>query len=70
MNITFHAGERFLQRVFKMSKYTKQQVLNAMTLLAKDLSNISTVQSRFILPSFPNYLGVRVNRTLVTIIEK
>jgi len=38
MNITFHAGERFLQRVFKMSKYTKQQVLNAMTLLAKDLT--------------------------------
>jgi len=70
VHITYHAGERFLQRVFQMTDYTKKQVFNAMRLLKKDLMNVSTTKSRFILPSFPDFLAIRVDKTLVTIIPK
>jgi hypothetical protein len=70
MVVTYHAGERFLQRVFNFTNYSKKQVLNAMKLIQKDISNISTSQTRFVLPTFPDFLGVRVENKLVTIIPK
>jgi len=69
MRITYHAGERFLQRVFQFSSYSKRQV-HAIFLLTKDLSNLEVKRSRVPLPSFPNYYGVFVENTLVTVIPK
>jgi len=70
MRVSYHAGERFLQRVFNFRDYTKRQVLNAIKLIEKDISDIQYHNSNFVLPSFPKYRCVVVEDTLVTIIPK
>ena len=71
MNITYHAGQRFLQRVFNFTSCSRMQISNAMKLLERDLLNIDLRnKSRIILPSFPNFHGVFVENTLVTVIPK
>jgi len=70
MRVSYHAGERFLQRVFHFTEYTKKQVFNAMKLLEKDIANIEYRQANFVLPSFPDYRCVVADNTLVTIIPK
>jgi len=40
MHITYHAGERFLQRVFQYTSYKKEQVINAIKLLKRDFTNV------------------------------
>ena len=71
MNITYHSGERFLQRVFGFTSYSRKQISNAMKLLERDLYNLQLRnKSRVILPSFPNFYGVFQQNTLVTIIPK
>ena len=70
MKVSYHASERFLQRVFKFKEYTQKQVLSAMRLIEKDISDIEYHGSRFVLPSFPNYRCVVEGDTLVTIIPK
>jgi len=68
--VSYHAGERFLQRVFNFTNYTKKQVLNAIKLIEKDIANIEYHSSNFVLPTFPSYRCVIVDNTLVTIIPK
>ena len=71
MRITYHAGERFLQRVFSLTSYSKEQIVNAMKLLERDLANLQTRnRNRVVLPSFPDYHGVFREDTLVTIVPK
>ena len=70
MRVTYHAGERFLQRVLNFKEYTKKQVFNAIKLIEKDISNIEYRNANFVLPSFPNYKCVVANKALVTIVPK
>ncbi len=70
MYITYHASERFLQRVFHLTNYTKQQVLNAMKLIERDIKNVHNRGKNFILPSFPAYNCIVKENALVTIIPK
>ena len=71
MKITYHAGQRFLQRVLKFTSYSQIQINNAMKLLELDLFNIERRNKhRVILPSFPDFYGVFVENTLVTVIPK
>ena len=71
MNITYHAGERFLQRVFGFTSYSRKQISNAMKLLERDFYNLQLRnKSRVILPSFPDFYGVIQQNTLVTVIPK
>jgi len=35
LKVSLHAAERFLQRVFEMSDYTKQEIINATKLFKK-----------------------------------
>jgi hypothetical protein len=71
MQITYHAGQRFLQRVFEFTSCSKEQIVNAMKLLERDLYNLQLRnKSRVVLPSFPNFYGVFVENTLVTVIPK
>jgi hypothetical protein len=70
MKVTYHAAERFLQRVFQWSRYTKKQVELAKKLIAKDIKHLKTHRTHFILPSFPDFVGVSVEGTVVTIIPK
>ncbi|CAA6809403.1 MAG: Unknown protein [uncultured Sulfurovum sp.] len=71
MQITRHAAERFLQRVFSFASYNKEQIRNAIHLLERDLYNLQLREKRrVVLPSFPNFYGVFVENTLVTVIPK
>lgn len=71
MKITYHAGQRFLQRVFKFTSCSQTQIVNAMKLLERDLFNVERRnKSRVILPSFPDFHGVFVENALVTVIPK
>jgi len=71
MHITYHAAQRFLQRVFDFTSCSKTQINNAMKLLERDLFNVDLrSKSRIILPSFPNFHGVFVQNTLVTVVPK
>lgn len=71
MHITYHAAERFLQRVFRFTTYSKTQIHNATRLLERDLSNLQTHnRHRVVLPSFPNFYGVLTENTLVTVVPK
>ena len=71
MLITYHAGERFLQRVFQFTTYSTTQIESAMQLLERDLYHLQLRnKSRVPLPSFPNFYGVFQENTLVTVIPK
>jgi len=70
MKVTYHAGERFLQRVLGVYEYTKKDVINAINLIAQDIKNIVTHRQRFILPTFPNFNAIVKNNAVVTIIPK
>jgi hypothetical protein len=71
MQITYHASQRFLQRVFKFTSCSRKQISNAIELLEQDLFNVELRnKSRVILPSFPNFYGVFIENTLVTVIPK
>ncbi len=70
MNITYHAGERFLQRVFHLTSYTKYQVFQAIKLIEKDIFNVHHRNKNFILPSFPDFNCIVKENALVTIIPK
>lgn len=71
MHITYHAAQRFLQRVFEFTSCSRTQIRNAMRLLERDLANLELrSKSRVVLPSFPDFHGVFVENTLVTIVPK
>ena len=71
LNITYHAGERLIERVFNMAKYSHNQVIDAMKLLKRDLRNIEYRNRKYVpLPSFPGFYGVIADRTMVTVIPK
>jgi hypothetical protein len=71
MRVTYHAGERLIERVFEFAKYSHAQVIEAMRLIKRDLADINCRNRKFIpLPSFPGFYGVVADRTLVTVIPK
>jgi len=70
INVTYHAAERFLQRVFELTDYTQKEVFKAMQLISKDIKNIQNRSKNFILPSFPLFQAIVRENTLVTIIPK
>ena len=70
MNVTYHAGERFLQRVFNLTKYTKKQVYSAMKLIESDILHVQHRSKNFVLPSFPEFNCIVKENALVTIIPK
>jgi hypothetical protein len=71
LKVTYHAGERLIQRVFDLAKYSHRQVIDAMKLIRRDLADVEYHNRKYIpLPSFPGYYGVIADRTLVTVIPK
>ncbi len=71
MKITYHAGERLIQRVFDVAKYSHKQVIDAMKLIKRDLVDVDCRNRKYIpLPSFPGFYGVVADRTLVTVVPK
>ena len=70
MNVTYHAGERFLQRVFNLHTYGRREVFNAIELIRRDVENVQHRNKNFVLPSFPNFNCIVKENTLVTLIPK
>jgi len=71
MYITYHAAVRFLERVFGYTTFDSKQIENARILLKRDLNQLQLrYDGRYVLPSFPEFLGVFKNRSLVTVLAK
>ena len=70
MHITYHAAERFLQRVFHLTSYSKQEVYKAMQLITKDIADVDHRSKNFVLPSFPEFNLIVRENAVVTIISK
>lgn len=71
MRVTYHAGERLLQRVFQFATYTKKQIHDAVQLIERDVRDVEyRNKKRFILPSFPDFCAVMAEDALVTVILK
>jgi hypothetical protein len=71
LKVTYHAGERLMQRVFDIAKYSHRQVIDAMKLIKRDLADVEYRNRKYIpLPSFPGFYGVIADRTLVTVVPK
>jgi len=72
MKITYHAAQRFLERVMSRVKYTHQDVEFAMRYLEKLLKNvvIGNRVKHFVLPGFEDYKVVYRENVVVTIVPK
>jgi hypothetical protein len=70
IHITYHAAQRFLQRVLNFTNFTNKEIRNAIELISKDIQYIHHRNKNFILPSFPNFNCIVKNNTIVTIIPK
>lgn len=72
MQISFHAGERFLQRVMSKTSYTNEDVFFAMRYVEKLLSNVvvNSPSKHFVLPGFENFKAVYKQNKIVTIVPK
>ena len=71
MRVTYHAGERLLQRVFQFATYSKKQIHDAVRLIERDVRDVEyRNKKRVILPSFPDFYAVVVEDSLVTVIPK
>ncbi len=73
MNITYHAGQRFLERVINKVDFSKYEVHKTVDYLQIVFQNIipSSYTSYLPLPGFENkYYAVFKENTIITIIPK
>lgn len=72
MKITYHAAQRFLERVMSRVKYTHQDVEFAMRYLEKLLKDvvIGNRVKHFVLPGFEDYKAIYIENSVVTIVHK
>jgi len=68
--VSYHAGERFLQRVLGIYEYSKKDVINAINVIKADLFNVVSPKQRFVLPSFSKFNVVVKENVVVTIVPK
>jgi hypothetical protein len=72
MKITFHAAQRFIERVLKKEQFSRVELAQArdyLESLTKDVV-LSSYCARFALPEFRRFSCVCQENTLVTIIPK
>lgn len=72
MKVSYHAAQRFLERVVNQLEFSKTDIHNAQDYLEVLLKNvvISSYKRQFALPSFQHFLGIYQEDVLVTIIPK
>jgi hypothetical protein len=70
MKVTYHAAERFIQRILGKLEYTKKEVLNAKEYLTNLFKNVVTHRQMVVVPGFSNYVAVVKENNVVTILEK
>lgn len=72
MRVTFHAAQRFVERVLKMNYFSNEEIARAKTyleMLTKDIVP-SSYAKRFVLPGFESYSCIYYENTIVTVIPK
>lgn len=72
MKVSYHAAQRFLERVVKQLEFSKIDVYCAQEYLQSLLKDvvISSYAKQFALPGFQRFLGIYQENVLVTIISK
>ena len=72
MKVSYHAAQRFLERVLKQLEFSKIDVYCAQEYLQSLLKDvvISSYAKQFALPGFQRFLGIYQENVLVTIISK
>lgn len=72
MKVSYHAAQRFLERVVNQFEFSKIDVYTAqdyLEVLLKDVV-ISSYKRQFALPNFQRFVGIYQEDVLVTIIPK
>lgn len=70
MNITLHACQRFMERVFKNTEPTKDELRRTAHLLSQEIGTTMLMNGRYNLPSFDGYVFVVHDGSIVTIRKK
>ncbi len=72
MKVSYHAAQRFLERVVNQLEFSKMDIYNAQDYLEGMLKDvvISSYKRQFALPNFQRFVGVYQEDVLVTIIPK
>lgn len=72
MRISYHAAQRFLERVINPKTFSKEDVYHAQAYLQRLLKDvvINSYKKKFVIPEFQHFLGVYQENVLVTIIPK
>jgi len=73
MKITYHAAQRFLERVIKQTTFTKSDITRSKQMLSKLLKDVvpHSFANSFALPGFEkDFFVIHKGNTIVTIIPK
>lgn len=72
MKVTYHATQRFLERVLHKVKATREEFLDAHSTLEEIFGSVvpGSYARSFVLPGFKGYTVVHQDNTVITIIEK
>jgi len=72
MKVSYHAAQRFLERVVNQLEFSKMDIHNTQDYLEGMLKDvvISSYKRQFALPNFQRFVGVYQEDVLVTIIPK
>ncbi len=72
MKVTYHATQRFLERVLHKVKYSKKEFYETKQLLEKVFEHVvpGSYARSFVLPGYKGYKVVHQDNTVITILEK
>jgi len=68
--VTYHAAERFLERVKNKKKYSKKEVKETINYLNGLFKDVLSDRKYLIIPGFSNFVGVLKGSKIVTIVKK
>jgi len=72
MKVTYHATKRFLQRVLKKKRWTREEFLSIKSYLEKVFMSVipGSYARPFSLPEYKGYVVIHRDNTVITILEK
>jgi len=70
MNITLHACQRFMERVFNNTEPSKDELRRTAHLLSQEIGAKTLMNGRYNLPSFNRYVFVVHDGSIVTVRKK
>ena len=70
MEVSFHAAERFLQRVLNKKNYNFKDIVDTKKNLEVLFKDVVVNRSRVVIPKFQKFVGILKGKKVVTIIKK